>query len=226
MARPATRGSGVAPGRRPGPRAWSGNPRMVGVASSQARLQEFLARLSAAPCCAALTSESRLDDALESRVGIVFVLRADGLTLKPLVKRAHAAGKLVAVHLDLIDGIRADRAGVAWLGRSGVDAVISSHGQLMPAIHREGIVAIHRLLLIRRGLLDAAFAAVTKSGADIVEVLPGVILPEVRGLLPRLRVPLLAGGFIRTADEARAVLAAGSIAVTTSAENLWHADLR
>ncbi len=195
------------------------------MAPSQARLQEFLARLAEAPCCAALTAESRLDEALASRVGIVFVLRADGLTLKPLVRRVHAAGKLVAVHLDLIDGIRADRAGVAWLGRSGVDAVISSHGQLMPAIHREGIVAIHRLLLVRRGLMEAAFAAVTKSGADIVEVLPGVILPEVRALLPKLRVPLLAGGFIRTEAEARAVLAAGSIGVTTSAENLWHARL-
>lgn len=196
------------------------------MAASEARLQGFLARLSSAPCCAALTSESRLDDALESRVGIVFVLRADGLELKPLVRRVHAAGKLAAVHLDLIDGVRADRAGVAWLGKSGVDAIISSHGQLMPAIHREGIVAIHRLLLIRRGLLEAAFAAVTKSGADIVEVLPGVILPDVRALLPRLRVPLLAGGFIRTEEEARAVLAAGSVGVTTSAESLWHADLR
>ncbi len=157
-------------------------------------------------------------------MGIIFILRADGLALRPLVNRIHRAGRLVAVHLDLVDGVRPDRAGVSWLGRAGVDAIISSQGQLMPAIRREGIVAIHRLLLIRRSLLDAAVAAVSKSGANIVEVLPGVILPEIAPALPKLNVPLLAGGFIRTEAEARAVLAAGAAGVTTSSVNLWRAD--
>lgn len=195
------------------------------MASSGSALQEFTTRLAVSPCCAAVTSMSRLEAVFESRVQIVFVLRADGLELRPLVRRLHAAGKLVAVHLDLIDGVRADRAGVTWLGRTGVDAAITSHGQLMGAIHRDGMLAIHRLLLVRRGLLAAALTAVTRSGADIVEVLPGVILPEVAGLLPELPVPLLAGGFIRTESEARAVLAAGAIGITTSAENLWSAEL-
>ena len=187
----------------------------------QGKVQEFVSRLRAAPCCAALTSQHRLDAALESPVALVFVLRADGLELKPLVRRVHAAGKLVAVHLDLVDGVRADRVGVSWISHAGADAIISSHGQLMPAIRREGSVAIHRLLLVRRSLLNAGIGAISKSGADIVEVLPGVILPEVRTLMPHLSVPLLAGGFIRTEEQARAILAAGAAGVTTSAENLW-----
>lgn len=186
---------------------------------------DFTARLRKRPCGAALVSQDRVDAALASPVGLLFVLRADGLALKPLVARIHAADKLVAVHLDLVDGLRPDRAGVRWLARSGVDAIISSHGQLMPAVRHEGLVAIHRLLLVRSEFLDAALAAIVKSGADIVELLPGVILPEVRPLLPALRVPLLAGGFIRTEAEARAVLAAGAAGVTTSAENLWWAEL-
>ncbi len=192
---------------------------------SEARLADFLARLAGAPCCAAVTTEARFETALASKVAIVVILRADGLELKPVVRRVHAAGKLVAVHLDLIDGVRADRAGVSWLGRAGVDAIISSHGQLMPAIRREGIVAIHRLLLIRRSLLGTALAAIGKSKADIVEVLPGVILPEVAGMLPGLDMPLLAGGFIRTVDDARAALAAGAIGVTTSSDELWGVDV-
>lgn len=188
---------------------------------SEPKLRAFLAALAASPCCAAITSEKRVDAALRSGVAIVFVLRANGLEVEPLVARAHAAGKLVAVHLDLIDGIRADRAGVAWLARADVDAIISSHGQLMPGIHREGVIAIHRLLLVRRRMLDAAVAAVSRSGADFVEVLPGVILPELAPLLPDLGIPLLAGGFIRTVADARAVLAAGAIGVTSSSEELW-----
>lgn len=182
-------------------------------------------RIHEAPCCAAITSSGRLDAALESNVSIVFILRADGLELRPVVRRIHEAGKLVAVHLDLVEGLRPDRSAVGWLARAGVDAVISSHGQLMAAVGRERMIAIHRLLLVRRGVLDSGIAAVSRSGADIVEVLPGVILPDVRTLLPDLGVPLLAGGFIRTEEEARAALAAGAAAVTTSAESLWSAQL-
>lgn len=195
------------------------------MASREPAAREFMARLAASPCCAAITSGQAIEAALASRVAIVFVLRADGLTVGPLIERIHAAGKLVAVHLDLVDGLRPDQSAVRWLARAGADAVISSRGQLMRAIQREGMVAIHRLLLVRHSLLESGFAAVARSGADIVEVLPGAILPDVRSLLPDLSVPLLAGGFIRTEDEARAVLAAGAAGVTTSSRDLWDMDL-
>jgi glycerol uptake operon antiterminator len=195
------------------------------VASAEARVRAFRAHLADVPCCAAITSDTQLETALASRVGIVFILRGDGLDLRPVVRRAHDAGKLVAVHLDLIDGVRPDAAGVAWIARAGADAIISSRGQLMPAIRREGLVAIHRLLLVRRSLVETAVAAVTKSGADIVEILPGVILPEVADLLTRIRVPLLAGGFIRTEAQARAALRAGAAGVTTSSPSLWEGAL-
>ncbi len=195
------------------------------MAAPSAKVLEFLARLAESPCCAAIKSDEHLELALESAVSTLFILRGDGLELRPLVRRIHAAGKLVAVHLDLVEGLRSDRTAIAWLARAGVDAVISSHGQLMPAIRRERMVGIHRLLLVRRGLLESGLAAVTRSGADVVEVLPGVILPDVVSLLPRMNVPLLAGGFIRTEEQARAVLAAGAVGVTTSTESLWAARL-
>jgi glycerol uptake operon antiterminator len=195
------------------------------VAGPSAKLTEFLARLKESPCCAAITSDAYVKVALESAVSTLFILRGDGLEMRPLVRRVHDAGKLIAVHLDLVDGLRPDRAAITWLAHAGVDAVISSHGQLMPAIRRERMVAIHRLLLIRRSLLDSGVSAVTRSGADIIEVLPGVILPDVISLLPRLDVPLLAGGFIRTEAEARAALAAGAAGVTTSTAALWGARL-
>ncbi len=191
------------------------------MASPSMRPAQFLARLREAPCCAAITEDSLLDVALRSRVPAIFILRADGLSIEPTVRRIHDAGKLVAVHLDLVDGIKPDRAGVSWLAKAGVDGVISSHGQLMQAVRRDGMIAIHRLLLIRRGTLDSAIAAVSRSGADFVEILPGVILPELAWLRTSLNVPLLAGGFIRHESEARAAIKAGAVGVTTSTPALW-----
>lgn len=193
----------------------------LGVARPLVTAEELLERITRARCCAAITVDQQLDAALASRAEVLFILRGNGLDIAPLVRRIHDAGKLVAVHLDLIAGLRADRAGVAWLARSGVDAIISSHGQFMPAIKQEGAIAIQRLLLVRQNQMHAAVAAISRSGPDIVEVLPGVILPDIIHLLPKFNVPLLAGGFIRTEAEARAAVAAGAIGVTTSWPPLW-----
>jgi glycerol uptake operon antiterminator len=166
-------------------------------------------------------SDEQLELALSSRTEIIFLLRGNGLALGPEIRRIHAADKLAAVHLDLVDGIRADPRGVEWLARLGADALITSHGRLMPVIREEGAIAILRLLLSRRTHLDTAFTAVSRAGPDIVEVLPGVILPTLAGLMPTFGVPLLAGGFIRTEADAEDVLKAGAAGITTSAPNLW-----
>lgn len=193
----------------------------LGVARPLVTAEELLERIARARCCAAITVDQQLDAALASRAEVLFILRGNGLDIAPFVRRIHDAGKLVAVHLDLIAGLRADRAGVAWLARSGVDAIISSHGQLMPGVKQEGVVAIQRLLLARRNQLHAAVAAIARAAPDFVEVLPGVILPDVIQLMPKFGVPLLAGGFIRTEAEARAAVAAGAVGVTTSWPPLW-----
>jgi glycerol uptake operon antiterminator len=185
--------------------------------------REFVARFQSFPCGAAVKAPEQLDAALDSRCGAIFVLRANGLELSPVVQRIHLAGKLAVVHLDLVDGLSADLAGVRWLARCGADAIISSHGQAVRAIRAEGVVAIQRLLCVSQVGVEVGLVAVARSQPDIVELLPGVILPQVADLvMPRLDVPLLAGGFIHDAVAARRVLEAGALAVTTSAPALWE----
>jgi glycerol uptake operon antiterminator len=185
------------------------------------RVAEFVARLGPQPCCAAVVAPEFLGTALASDVAIVAILRGNGLGLREPIARIHSAGKLAAVHLDLIDGVAADVHGVAWLARCGADAIITSHGRLVPAIRREGCVAIHRVLLSRRSHLDSAMKAAARAAPDVLEVLPGILLPSITQLLPRLGIPVLAGGFIRTADDVRAVMVAGAAGVTTSETELW-----
>jgi glycerol uptake operon antiterminator len=181
----------------------------------------FLARLSAAPCCPATTTGDQFQRALASSAEVVLILRANGLELSPFLAQAHSAGKLVAVHLDLVSGLRPDRSSVQWLSDSGADAVVSSRGHLMPAIREHRMTAIQRLLLVRQTQLSAGIGSIRRSEPDIVEVLPGVVLPQVLHLLPDLGRPLLAGGFVRTVQDVHDLLGAGAIAVTTSREELW-----
>ncbi|MBJ7596777.1 MAG: hypothetical protein DLM67_05330 [Candidatus Nephthysia bennettiae] len=189
---------------------------------STAEPGEIVRRLRDFPYGAAVKTEQQLQVAMQSRPGVIFILRGDGLEMAPVLRRVHQAGKLAAVHLDLVDGLASDIGGVRWLVRSGADAIISSHGQAVRAIRAEGVTAIQRVLCLSELAVDHGLAAVARAQPDIVELLPGVILPQVADLvLPRLTVPLLAGGFIRDADDVSAVLGAGALAVTTSEESLW-----
>lgn len=192
-----------------------------GAATGSPSVAAFVALLRDHPCCAAVVAEPFLERALESASPIIVILRGDGLALREPIERIHAAGKLAAVHLDLVDGLEADSHGVSWLARCGADAIISSRGGLMPAIRREGRLAIHRVLLSRRSHLDSAMKAAARAAPDVLEVLPGILLPSITQLLPRLGIPVLAGGFIRSPDDVRAVMAAGAAGVTTSQADLW-----
>ena len=75
--------------------------------------QELVNRFRRFPCGAAVKAPAQLEAALASRCGAIFVLRANGLELSPVVQRIHLAGKLAVVHLDLVDGLSADLAGAA-----------------------------------------------------------------------------------------------------------------
>jgi glycerol uptake operon antiterminator len=184
--------------------------------------QELLDRLRAHPYCAAVKGEEQLDAALSCRAQVLFILRGDGLELQPMLRRIHLAGKLAAVHLDLVAGTGRDHAGVRWLVRSGADALISSHGHLVRTARAAGVVAIQRLLLTDRDSIEAGLHAVERAQPDLVELLPGAVLPHVADLvLPRLQVPLLAGGFVTSRATGQAVLAAGAVAISTSTEELW-----
>ncbi len=186
------------------------------------RTAEIVARLREHPVGAAIKDRGQLERALASPSAVLFILRGDGLELAPALRRIHAAGKLAAVHLDLVEGIGRDHVGVRWLIRAGADAVISSHGHLVRTVRASGVVAIQRLLLSDGASIAAVLAAVERAEPDLIEVLPGAILPHVRDLLAeRVRVPLLAGGFIRSAADVDAALAAGAFAVSTSSPELW-----
>jgi glycerol uptake operon antiterminator len=191
------------------------------VTGSRCSPAEFIAALSAAPCCPAVTTTEQFELALGAPALVVFILRANGLELGHLIDRVHERGKLAAIHLDLVAGLRSDRAAVGWLARSGADAVISSHGQLMAAIHNNSMTAVQRLLATHRTQLAAGLVSISRSEPDVVEFLPGVVLPQVRPLIPELTATMLAGGFVRSPQDVRAILAGGAVAVTTSRPELW-----
>src|SRR5215469_8171452 len=185
--------------------------------------QEFLRLAHRFPVAAALKSNDDMQIALDSDALLLFMLKGDAFQLTPFVKEVHKRGKGIVVHVDLVSGVGKDRAGIQYLHQVGVDAIITSRAQLVAAGHAEGLVTIQRLLLVDDSALETGVRTIARAAPDIVEVLPGIIFPEVAPTLQQLLPgPFIAGGFIRESAEVARILAAGAILSSSSTPALWY----
>lgn len=151
--------------------------RPLAVDRSAGRLFEAFQRV---PVIAVIRRAEDLPRAFTSRVPAIFFLRAPAFHLGPLVWAVQARGKMASVHIDLIAGLGKDRAGIAFLAREiGVNGIVTSHGQLVAAARSDRVIAVQRLLLHDELGLPSALSAVDRARPDIIEVLPGVIFPEI-----------------------------------------------
>src|SRR5438445_2691737 len=189
--------------------------------------QEFLRLAHLYPVAAAIKSSEDMQEALDSQALLLFILKGDAFQLIPFVAQAHKRGKGVVVHMDLVSGIGKDRAGIQYLRQVGVDAIITSRSQLVSAGRAEGLTTIQRLLLLDDSALDNGVRSIARAAPDIVEILPGIIFPEIAQTLQRLLSgPFIAGGFIRTAADVERVQAAGCILSSSSTYSLWQRSFR
>jgi glycerol uptake operon antiterminator len=184
--------------------------------------QEFIRLLQKYPVAAAVKSEEEGEFALSSKVSLIFLLKGNAFHIAKYVERAHQLGKGLVVHVDLIGGVGKDRSGVQYLRKVGVDAIITSRAQLVAAGHAEGLVTIQRLLLLDNSALESGAKTIERAHPDLIEVLPGIIFPEVVSQLQRaLHGPFIAGGFIRTAQDVERIRSAGAVLCSTSERTLW-----
>jgi glycerol uptake operon antiterminator len=184
---------------------------------------DFLRLARKYPVAAAIKSPEDMEIALSSDALLLFVLKGDAFQLAPFVAQAHQRGKGIVVHVDLMSGIGKDRAGIQYLRQIGVDAIITSRSQLVSSGRAEGLTTIQRLLLIDDSALDTGVRAIARAMPDLVEVLPGIVFPEVAATLKQLLPgPFIAGGFIRTATNVARVQAAGGILSSSSTHGLWQ----
>jgi glycerol uptake operon antiterminator len=189
--------------------------------------QEFLRLARLFPVAAAIKSNEDIQVALDSDAPLLFILKGDAFQLAPFVAQALERGKRLVIHVDLVSGVGKDRAGIQYLHDIGVDAIITSRSQLVSAGKAEGLVTIQRLLLLDDSALETGVRTIARAAPDIVEVLPGIIFPEMaptlRQLLPG---PFIAGGFIRTAADVARIQAAGALLSSSSTYELWHKTSR
>ncbi len=155
-----------------------------------------------------------------------FVLNCTIFQLQEILKGAKKRAKQVFVHVDLVEGLGKDPQGVRFLAESmGVGGIITTKTGLIKEAKQLGLLTIQRFFMVDSEAIKAGIRLAKGANPDALEILPAFLPRHYLELLHKeLKLPVLAGGLIRTKEEVKGLMNQGFLAVTTSEKSLWTID--
>jgi glycerol uptake operon antiterminator len=160
---------------------------------------------------------------LESSYEYIVMLDCHLAQLPPLMRLAHQHQKKVILHVDLIQGLKNDEYAAEFLCQMVKPAgLISTRTPVVQVAKKRKIIAIQRVFLLDTHALETSYRLLQLSQPDYIEVLPGIIPHVIKEVAEITKIPILAGGLIRTKQELESALEAGAVAITSSNRKLWH----
>lgn len=184
--------------------------------------RKFRVILEDCPVIAAVKDETGLKECLYSESQIIFLLFGDICSVGRYVEIAKSAGKMVFVHMDLINGLGNKEVAVDFIREhTGVDGIISTKPQLVKRAKELGLFGILRIFVID----SMSFGNIEKQCAslvpDAVEILPGLMPKIIKKLCSTVNVPIIAGGLISDKEEVMNALNAGAVAISVTNQRVW-----
>ncbi len=184
--------------------------------------RKFRVILEDCPVIAAVKDETGLKECLYSESQIIFLLFGDICSVGRYVEIAKSAGKMVFVHMDLINGLGNKEVAVDFIREhTGVDGIISTKPQLVKRAKELGLFGILRIFVID----SMAFGNIEKQCAslvpDAVEILPGLMPKISKKLCSTVNVPIIAGGLISDKEDVMNALTAGAVAISVTNQRVW-----
>ena len=184
--------------------------------------RKFRVILEDCPVIAAVKDETGLKECLYSESQIIFLLFGDICSVGRYVEIAKSAGKMVFVHMDLINGLGNKEVAVDFIREhTGVDGIISTKPQLVKRAKELGLFGILRIFVID----SMAFGNIEKQCAslvpDAVEILPGLMPKIIKKLCSTVNVPIIAGDLISDKEDVMNALNAGAVAISVTNQRVW-----
>lgn len=188
-------------------------------------VEQFTDRLIRHPVIAAVRSPAQLELALQSPVRTIFLLAGSIVDLAATCRRIHDSRRAGLLHLDLIDGLKPDAAGIRFIAEQiRPDGIISTRPAAVRQARQAGLLTIQRIFLIDSSALTDGRRHMQSSQPDLVEVLPGISPAAIRLAASQFERPLIAGGLISQRSEVMDALRAGALAVSTGQPDLWSME--
>ncbi len=152
---------------------------------------------------------------------IIFDLNPDIMNISAKLKRAHAAGKQLFIHIDLAKGIGKDESGICYLGKVGVDGIISTKNNIIKMARDRGLCTVQRFFIVDSRSVASALESLKSAKPDMVEIMPGTVYKVIKRLKELTDTPIIAGGLIEAHEEVEEAISSGAHAVSTGNQGLW-----
>lgn len=164
-----------------------------------------------------------LEAALVTKREVILLTEANIANLQSLVEMVHKSGKQAWVNLELLGGFGRDQVGMKLLKNYyKVDGVMSTDSAKLGMAKRCGLVTVQRFFIVDSRGFDTSLRILESTKVDAAEVLPAITaLSLVKELKQVARIPLLAGGFVQTAEMIEKIRSAGFSGITISKKNFW-----
>lgn len=184
---------------------------------------KFHERMDNSPVIAAVKNMEMLENAVNSPCEIIFMLSGDIFNLADAVKRAHENGKMIFIHIDLMEGFSRDPVALRYIHENiSPDGIISTKAGLIKIAKEMGMLTVRRFFIIDSLSLDNVVNATIAEKSDAIEIMPGVMPKIISKLKKKIKTPMIAGGLISEKEDVIGALQAGANGVSTTAENVWN----
>ena len=188
--------------------------------------KEFVEKIEGSPVIAAVKNDADLARCLATDIEVIFILYGDLCSIPEIVGKIKAAGRVAMVHLDLISGLAPKEASVDYIRHmTRADGIITTRANLVRYAKELGLATVLRFFILD----SLALSNIEKQAQfhhsaqpDVIEVLPGVIVPKVmKRICGMSRVPVIAGGLIHDREDVVNMLDSGAMAISTSTPEVW-----
>lgn len=186
------------------------------------RRNDFIRYLHDNRVVGAIKDIEGLKKILTSNCRIVFVLFGDIVNIPDIVSKIKETGKLVFVHVDLIDGLASKSVAVDFIAKdTTADGIISTRPNIVKRARNFNLLAVQRFFVLDSISLDNITSQISADAADAIEILPGVMPKIIKKLVPIVGKPIIAGGLIADREDVIYALSAGATAISSSNEGIW-----
>lgn len=185
-------------------------------------MNDFYERIAKNPIIASVYNLDKLDNALDSKCEIVFLLTANIFNLREISNRVREKNKGLYIYVDSIDGFSKDTWGLEYIVKNICpDGIITSKQNLIKLSKDMGVFIIQRLFISDSNSLENALTSIRINRPNVIEVLPGIIPRIIRDIVDNTRISLVSSGLINSKTDIDLSFKAGAIAISCSKEEVW-----
>ena len=183
----------------------------------------FRKRMEKNPVICAVKDINNIDEAISSDSEIIFCLCGNIFNLPDVVNTVKSKGKLIFLHIDLIEGFSKDVTALKYINeRIKPDGIISTKNNLLKVAKDLGLLTVQRLFIIDSLSIETTVKTSSTINPDAIEIMPGIMPRIIAELSNTLSVPIIAGGLISEKEDIIKATESGALGVSTSSKNLWR----